>query len=183
MDDWIVEEVKKVLPESDRQGRYFWRSFVERIDASLGGLDGPEGGNLFVRECIAAGCRAVPVVRRNSLWEQKAPPLSDKRERGVYELRIRLGLFFAGCLRHLVQGVGRLRVRAEGAEWYPVMDKGGVVSRLQGREQRQGGGYLDELGSGHRQGLLPDAVLLPVARGPDADTGGGGGSAELRATR
>lgn len=124
MDDWIVKEVKKVLPESDRQGRYFWHSFVERIDASLGGLETPEGGSLFVRECIAAGCRAVPVARRNSLWEQKAPPISDKRTRGVYELRIRLGLFFAGCLRHLVQGVGRLRVRAEGNEWYPVMDKG-----------------------------------------------------------
>ena len=124
MDDWVMEEVKKVLPESDRQGRYFWHSFVERIDTTLGGLEAPEGAEPFVRQCIAAGCRAVPVARRSSLWEQKAPPSSDKRARGVYELRIRLGLFFAGCLRHLVQGVGRLRVRAGEREWYPVMDKG-----------------------------------------------------------
>ena len=135
MDDWVLEEVKKALPQSDRQGRYFWRSFVERIDKSLGGLEAP-GGGLFVRECIAAGCKAVPVVQRNSLWEQKAPPISEKRARGAYELRIRLGLFFAGCLRYLVQGIGRVRVKAGDKEWYPVMDKG--VTFLEFRDSHDG---------------------------------------------
>ena len=135
MDDWVLEEVKKALPQSDRQGRYFWHSFVERIDKSLGGLEAP-GGGLFVRECITAGCKAVPVVQRNSLWEQKAPPISEKRARGAYELRIRLGLFFAGCLRYLVQGIGRVRVKAGDKEWYPVMDKG--VPFLEFRDSHDG---------------------------------------------
>ena len=124
MDDWVLEEVKKALPQKNRQGTHFWYSFVERIDNALSGLDAPEGGKPFVHECIAAGCRAVPVVRRNALWERDAPPISEKSDRFVYELRIRLGLFFVGCLRYLVQGVGRMRVTAGDKEWYPVMDKG-----------------------------------------------------------
>ena len=124
MDDWVLSEVKKVLPESDARGRYFWGSFVERIEKRFDGLQAPDGGASFVRECVAAGCRAVPVARRNTLWEQKAPPVSRKRARGIYELRIRLALFFAGCLRYVVQGTGRLRVRAGDSEWYPVMDGG-----------------------------------------------------------
>ena len=124
MDEWVLEEVSKVLPESDGNGRYFWQSFVERIDSRLSGLEGPDGGESFVRQCVASGCAAVPVARRNSLWERNAPDVSERDARGVYELRIRLALFFAGCLRHLVQGVGRLRVQAGDREWYPVMDGG-----------------------------------------------------------
>ena len=124
MDEWVLEEVSKVLPENDGKGRYFWQSFVERIDGRLSGLQGPEVGESFVRQCVAAGCAAVPVARRNSLWERDAPDVSERDARGVYELRIRLALFFAGCLRHLVQGVGRLRVQAGDREWYPVMDGG-----------------------------------------------------------
>ena len=124
MDDWVVEEVTKVLPESARQGRYFWQSFVERIENRFDGLPGSDGIESFVRECVAAGCLAVPVARRNSLWEQKAPDVSERDARAVYELRIRLALFFAGCLRYLVHGAGRLRVQAGDREWYPVMDPG-----------------------------------------------------------
>lgn len=124
MDEWVLENVSKVLPESGPNGRYFWQSFVERIASRFSGLQGPEGGELFVRQCVSAGCLAVPVARRNSLWEQNAPDTSERDERAVYELRIRLALFFAGCLRHLVQGVGRLRVRSGDKEWYPVMERG-----------------------------------------------------------
>ena len=124
MDEWVLEEVRKVLPESDPRGRYFWQSFVERIENRFAGLAGAEGIESFVRECVAAGCLAVPVARRNSLWEQNAPDASERDARAVYELRIRLALFFAGCLRYLVHGAGRLRVRAGDREWYPIMDKG-----------------------------------------------------------
>ena len=124
MDDWVFEEVKKVLPETDAKGRYFWHSFAERIEKRFDGLPAPDGKESFVRECIAAGCRAVPVARRSTLWEQKAPPISEKLPRAVYALRIRVALFFAGCLRYLVQGSGRLRVSAGESEWYPVMENG-----------------------------------------------------------
>ena len=136
MDDWVLKEVKKVLPDSDPKGRHFWHSFAQRIDNALSGLDAPEGGKPFVHECITAGCMAVPVVRRNALWERDAPPVSEKSDRFVYELRIRLGLFFAGCLRYLVQGVARMRVTAGDKEWYPVMDKG--VSFREFRDSHKG---------------------------------------------
>ena len=124
MDDWIFEEVKKVLPETDPKGRYFWYAFVERIEKRYDGLEAPDCKESFVRECITAGCRAVPVARRNTLWEQKAPPISEKQLRATYALRLRVALFFAGCLRYLAQGTGRLRVDAGEREWYPVMENG-----------------------------------------------------------
>ena len=124
MDEWVMEEVRKVLPESDAKGRHFWQSFVERIDSRFAGLQGPDGGESFVRECVAMGCSAVPVARRNSLWEQRAPDISEKQARGVYELRIRLALFFAGTLRHLIQGAARLRVNGAGGDWHPAADGG-----------------------------------------------------------
>ena len=124
MDDWIFEEVKKVLPETDPKGRYFWYAFVERIEKRYDGLQAPGGKESFVRECITAGCRAVPVSRRSTLWEQKAPPISEKQLRATYALRLRVALFFAGCLRYLAQGTGRLRVDAGDREWYPVMENG-----------------------------------------------------------
>lgn len=117
-------ELVEVLPEKDDEGRFFWQPFVERIEARLAGLPAPDGGESFVGECLAAGCRAVPVARRNGLWERQAPPLSDRRARGIYELRIRLGLFFAGSLRYLVHGLSRLRIDTEDGEWRPL--KGGA---------------------------------------------------------
>ena len=86
----------------------------------MGGLPAPEGGESFFRACVAAGARAVPVARRNGLWERQAPPASDRRARGIYELRIRLGLFFAGSLRYLVHGLPRLRIDTEAGDWGPL---------------------------------------------------------------
>lgn len=113
-------ELVEVLPEKDDEGRFFWQPFVERIEARLDGLPAPDGGESFVGECLAAGCRAVPVARRNGLWERQAPPSSDRRARGIYELRIRLGLFFAGSLRYLVHGLSRLRIETQDGEWRPL---------------------------------------------------------------
>ena len=174
MDDWVMEEVKKVLPESDAKDRYFWRSFVERIEKRFDGLQAPDGTESFVRECIAAGCRAVPVARRNSLWEQKAPPISQKRARAIYELRIRLALFFAGCLRYVVQGTGRLRVKAGDSEWYPVMDKGVPFSEFmaaqEGKVEVTWTNSVPDHGEAYFLAAyffpLPDALMLtrPIAK-------------------
>ena len=118
-----LDELAKVLPERAPDGRFYWQPFVDRIEKRFDGLPAPDGGDSFVRGCLAAGCRAVPVIRRNTLWENRAPPLSDRRARGVFELRIRLGLFFAASLRYLVHGACRLRAKVGDAEWHAVTEQ------------------------------------------------------------
>ena len=112
-----LDELAEVLPERDAEGRFFWQPFVERIEKRFDGLPAPAGGESFVQGCVAAGCKAVGVIRRNTLWERQAPPLSDRRARGIFELRIRLGLFFAASLRYLVHGACRLRIKIDDVEW------------------------------------------------------------------
>ena len=112
-----LDDVAAVLPEKDSEGRFFWQPFVERIQERLDGLPTPEGAGSFVGECLAAGCRAVPVARRNGLWERHAPASSERRARGIYGLRIRLGLFFAGSLRCLAHGLSRLRINTGDGAW------------------------------------------------------------------
>ena len=124
MADTGYEEVAAALPGRRRNGRYFWQGFAERLEDRLGGLPGQGDGSLFVDECLRAGARAVPLLEQNSLWEQDAPDISEKRDRGVYELRIRLGLFYAASLRYLVQGVTRMRVTCGESEWRPVSGEG-----------------------------------------------------------
>ena len=118
------EEVAEVLPERDTGGGYFWQPFADRLQKRLDGLPAPDGNGLFVDECLRAGATAVPVVRRNRLWRQGAPDISEKRARGVYEMRIRLGLFYAASVRFLFQGMSRLRVKSGKAEWKAVSEEG-----------------------------------------------------------
>ena len=115
-----LEQLAKEIPEQDGKGRFFWQDYVDRITDRFDGLPAPDGGDSFVRTCLAAGCRAVPVMRRTRLWEQGAPPRAHRR-RPLYEMRVRLGLFFAASLRDLLHGVCRLRVKAGRAEWH-VLD-------------------------------------------------------------
>ena len=118
------EAVVAVLPEVDRQGRYFWQSFAERLQGRFEGLPGTDGTGSFVDECLRAGAEAVPVARRNTMWQKDAPDPSKKRARGIYELRIRLGLFYAASLRFLVHGLSRLRVTCGEAAWHGVSEEG-----------------------------------------------------------
>ena len=174
MENWLFEEVKKVLPESDAKGRYFWHGFVERIEKRFDGLQAPDGNESFVKECIAAGCRAVPVARRSSLWEQKAPPASEKRARGIYALRIRLALFLAGCLRYVVQSSGRLRVIARDSEWYPVMENGVPFREFMAAQEKEVEVIWTNSVPDHGEAYfllkyffpLPDALMLtrPIAK-------------------
>ena len=115
-----LDLLAKELPERDGKGRFFWQDYVDRLIDRFDGLPAPDGGDSFVRACLATGCGAVPVMGRNRLWEQGAPPRAHRR-RPLYEMRIRLGLFFASSLRDLLHGVCRLRVRAGRGEWH-VLD-------------------------------------------------------------
>ena len=130
------EQVAEVLPERNRDGRYWWQGLAERLQDRLEGLPAPEGGGLFVGACLRAGARAVPVVRGNVLWERDAPDKwTEKLAHRVYELRIRLGLFYAASLRYLVQGVSRMRVTCGESEWKPVTEAGESFKDFAARQE------------------------------------------------
>ena len=124
MADTGYDDVVEVLPQRRRNGRYFWQAFAERLQDRFEGLPVPGEAGLFVDECLRAGARAVAAMQGNSLWEQDAPDISEKQARDVYELRIRLGLFYAASLRYLVQGVSRMRITCGESAWKPVSEEG-----------------------------------------------------------
>ena len=130
MSESAFEEVAAVIPERYPDGRYFWQPFAERVCHRFEGIPAQDGAGSFVEACLKAGASAVPVVRRNSLWEKDAPDRTDTQARKIYELRIRLGLFYAASLRHLIQGVARLRARCGDAVWHGLTDEGQPFSEF-----------------------------------------------------
>ena len=135
MADTGYDDVVEVLPQRRRNGRYFWQAFAERLQDRFEGLPASEGDGLFVDECLRAGARAVAAMQGNSLWEQDAPDISEKQARDVYELRIRLGLFYAASLRYLVQGVSRMRVTCGESAWKPVSEAGESFKEFAARQE------------------------------------------------
>ena len=150
------------------------------------------------RDVWGAGCKAVGVIRRNTLWERQAPPLSDRRARGVFELRIRLGLFFAASLRYVVHGACRLRIKIDDVEWHPGL--GGLkAGGLEWHPVTGDGVSFRKLLTGHagaepcrnvvgsgawnRRGLRAGGVFFPSQGGGSFDAGRCGGRAGLRAGR
>ena len=130
MDKSAYEEVAEVIHEPDRGGGYFWQAFADRLQERFEGIPGTDGTGSFVDECLRAGAGAVPVIRRNTLWEKEAPDRTRTRARKIYDLRIRLGLFYAASLRFLVQNVPRLRVRCGDAEWHGVTEEEQAFSKF-----------------------------------------------------
>ncbi len=117
-----LDELAELLPERDDKETFLWQPYVDRIIQRLDGLPAPDVGESFVRACLAAGCKAVPVMRSSTLWERD---LSQQErflaERSGLAARVRLGLFFAASLRYLVHGLCRLRIKAEGGDWHPLV--------------------------------------------------------------
>ena len=97
--------------------RAAWGSFVNRLVACCGGLADPEGTMTLVAAGVAAGCEAAPVVDKTTLWGRLAP--DDRDEREAFEDRVRLGLFFAGCLKYLLPLLCTVRVTVGEAAWEP----------------------------------------------------------------
>ena len=114
-----LDELAELLPQRDAKGRFFWQDYVDRVADCFDGLPAPDDAESFVQGCLAAGCKAVPAMERSTLWQRQAPPPSDPRARTVFELRVRLGLFFAASLRYLTHGACRLRVQAGNEVWHP----------------------------------------------------------------
>ena len=118
-----IEELAQLIPERNQQERYLWERYVDRIIQRFDGLSAPEGGESLVRACLAAGCQAVPVVHRSSLWSRGLSLADHHSHVGVdLERRVRLGLFFAASLRHLVHTLCRLRIKAEKEDWHVLKD-------------------------------------------------------------
>ena len=113
-----LDQLAELLPHRDAKGRYFWQDYADRIEDRLGCLPAPDDAGSFVRGCLAAGCKAVPAMARSTAWQRLAPPETDARARTVFELRLRLGLFFAASLRYLTHGLCRLRVKAGDDGWH-----------------------------------------------------------------
>ena len=115
-----VEQLAELIPERDSQEVFLWQPYVDRITRRFDGLPAPDGGGTFVRACLAAGCKAVPLIRVNTLWEKD---LSGREwhERFESDLarRVRLGLFFAASLRYLAHTLGRLRIKTVNGHWHP----------------------------------------------------------------
>ena len=114
------DQLAELLPQRDAKGRFFWQDYVDRVVERFEGLPAPGGAESFVRGCLAAGCKAVPVMERRTMWQRQAPAATDPRARSVFELRVRLGLFLAASLRYLTHGVCRLRVKCCDEGWHPL---------------------------------------------------------------
>ena len=109
-------------PRTRDDGDYYWQPYVNRIIQRLDGLPAPNGGESFVRACLATGCKAVPVMQTSTLWQRGLEPQELYRaESSGLAARVRLGLFLAASLRYLVHGLCRLRIKAErGDDWHPL---------------------------------------------------------------
>ena len=107
-----LDAVAALLPN-----RAAWGPFVNRLAACCGRLPDPEGAMTLVAAGVAAGCEAAPVVDKTTLWGRLAP--GDRDEREAFEDRVRLGLFFAGCLKYLLPLLCTVRVTVGEAAWEP----------------------------------------------------------------
>ena len=72
---------------------------------------------------VAAGCEAAPVVDRTILWKRLIPEEWTQAQRwqdeDAFKERVRLGLFFAGCLKYLLPLLCTVRVTVDEAAWEP----------------------------------------------------------------
>ena len=182
-----IDRLAELLPKRGEEENYPWQRYVDRIIQRLDGLPAPDGGESFVRACLAAGCKAVPVMQTNTLWRRdlSSEELYHAESSGL-AARVRLGLFLAGSLRYLVHGLCRLRLKTErGTDWDPLK---GVVLRAgdvawqpvwgaavsfqgaAGGARRQAPDHLARRAADRRPGVHP-GVVLPAGRrqvAPDA---------------
>ena len=158
-----LDQLAKLLPERAANGRFFWQDYVDRIMHSFDGLPAPDGGASFVRECLAAGCKAVPAIGRRDVWERRAPPVSDRKGRAVFEVRIRLGLFFAASLRYVVHGACRLRVKVRRRRVAPAARIRTDLPGVPGGKRQEARHHLAEGRAEIRTSLPAGVFPVPVA--------------------
>ena len=107
-----LEAVERLLPE-----RGWWEGFVKRVLLCCGELELADGEGLVTERCVSAGCDAVGAFERSRLWERLMP--AGRRQREGFEDCIKVGLFYAGCLRTLLPLLCSVKVKVGGSEWEP----------------------------------------------------------------
>ena len=117
-----VEQLAELLPARSGEEAFPWQPYVDRITQRFDGLPAPErNGKPFVRNCLAAGCEAIPAMIENVIWRNRQPDGRSDDER--FQARVRLGLFFAGSLRYLAHTLCRLRIKMGRVEdWHVFKD-------------------------------------------------------------
>ena len=96
-----------------------WTPFVTRMAVHCGDLPSPDGTGTLVTGTVAAGCRAMAALDRSREWQylvERGPDESLQH----YKARVRLGLFYAGCLAYLLPVLCGVEVQVQGAAWVPV---------------------------------------------------------------
>ena len=112
-----------------------WTPFVTRMDVHCGKLPSPGGAETLTTGAVAAGCRAMAALDRRSGWQylvERGPDESPLH----YKARLRLGLFYAGCLAYLVPLLCRAEVSVEGMPWIPGEESFTCFWRKWGVRQR-----------------------------------------------
>lgn len=119
-----VEQLAELIPERNREEAFLWQPYVDRITRRFDGLPGPErNGKSFVRNCLAAGCEALPVMHENVMWRNRLQDRWNTRAEDALEARVRLALFFAMSLRYLTHTLCRLRIKMGRVEdWHVFKD-------------------------------------------------------------
>ena len=95
-----------------------WTAFVTRMAVHCGDLPSQDGSGTLVTGAVAAGCRAMAALDHRRGWEYLVDRGPDESMQH-YKARVRLGLFFAGCLAYLVPVLCRVEVTVEGVPWFP----------------------------------------------------------------
>ena len=118
-----VEQLAELLPERNAKEAFLWQPYVDRITRRFDGLPAPDGnGKPFVRNCLAAGYEALPVMQENVMWRNKVQDRLNTRELDALEGRVRLALFFAMSLRYLAHTLCRLRIKMGRVEDWHVFE-------------------------------------------------------------
>ena len=97
-----------------------WAHFVTRIRLYCGHVPAPDGLSSLVTRTVEAGCAAMVEVDKSERWERFVGPFVVRRvdeSEGHCKDRVRLGLFFAGCLKYLLPLLGRIEAQVNGTEW------------------------------------------------------------------
>ena len=109
-----LEAVEKLLPE-----RGWWEGFVKRVTLCCGELELADGGGMVAAWSVAVGCEAAGAFEKTRLWERLMP--DKRRDKEGFEERVRLGLFFAGCLKALLPVLCTVKVKVGSEEWEPFV--------------------------------------------------------------
>ena len=140
-----------------------WTPFVNRMAVHCGGLRSPDGTGTLMTGAVAAGCRAMNALDRRSGWRYLVERGTDESP-VHYKARLRLGLFYAGCLAYLLPLLCRAEVTVEGMPWVPAEESFTCFWRKWGvRTRGRWKGMASEIEVGWKNGAPAASEILVLA--------------------